>query len=172
MSKKIVVGSVSAALMAIVIGVSSPEIGALEGQELRAYKDIAGVLTVCNGHTGKDIVVNKVYTQDECKALTEKDAKAAMAGVLKISPHLVWHPMQLAAAVSFTYNVGIGTYTSSSVARLFNSGDFKGACNYLTKYVYVKKVVVQGLVNRRAREQQICLSTLTSEGVKDVVEQH
>jgi lysozyme len=76
--------------------------------------------------------------------------------------------MQLAAAISFSYNVGVGTYDKSTVASKFNSGDFIGACNYLVNYKYVNGVVSPGLVNRRAQEQAICLSTLTPKGLANV----
>lgn len=161
-------GGAGAGLMALALSVATPNIISFEGQKSVAYRDIVGVLTVCAGHTGPDIVPNHVYTADECKRLTEKDVKTAADGVLKISPQLVWHPMQLAAAVFFTYNVGTDTYKKSTVAKLFNSGDYVGACNFLVRYNKAKGKVVSGLVRRRAEEQRICLSTLTPEGIKDV----
>lgn len=169
MSKKpVVIGGAGAAMIALALNISTPEITEFEGQKNKAYRDVIGVLTVCNGHTGPDIVVDKVYTDEECSRLTRKDAKEAADGVLSVSPHLVWHPMQLAAAISFTYNVGIGTYKKSTVAKLFNSGDFVGACNFLTRYKYAGGKVYPGLVRRRQREKEVCLSTLTPEGVKNV----
>ncbi|MDI9095705.1 glycoside hydrolase family protein, partial [Providencia rettgeri] len=37
-----------------------------EGVRYEPYKDVGGVLTVCYGHTGIDIVPNKTYTKEEC----------------------------------------------------------------------------------------------------------
>lgn len=45
----------------------------LEGVSYIPYKDIVGVWTVCHGHTGKDIIPGKTYTEAECKALLNKD---------------------------------------------------------------------------------------------------
>ena len=45
----------------------------LEGTYLYAYKDPGGVLTVCTGHTGTDIVRGQRYSLEQCKALLEKD---------------------------------------------------------------------------------------------------
>lgn len=151
------------------MGTATPEIIQLEGQRNRAYRDIVNVLTVCAGHTGPDIVVDKVYSNEECKKITARDVEKAAVGVLKVSPHLIWHPMQLAATISFTFNIGVGAYSTSSVARLFNVGDFYGACNYMAKYKYAGGKESQGLINRRAREVEICLSTLTADGMKNVV---
>lgn len=50
-------GAISAALVLI---------PAYEGVEYRPYRDVAGVLTVCYGHTGSDIQAGKIYTADEC----------------------------------------------------------------------------------------------------------
>lgn len=35
----------------------------VEGRRYVPYPDIAGVLTVCDGHTGADIVRSKTYTR-------------------------------------------------------------------------------------------------------------
>lgn len=156
---------VGAALMGVVVTQSLPVIDRWEGNKAIPYKDIAGVLTVCRGHTGPDVVVKKVYKPEECDELTKKDINIAVAGVLKYSPHLLWHPMQLVAATSFSYNLGTGTYSKSSVAREFNNGNFQGGCNALKLYNKAKVngvlTVVPGLVNRRQNEYEVCISTLT-----------
>jgi len=169
MSKKAVMaGGAGAGLLALALNVATPEITTFEGQRNQAYRDVVGVLTVCAGHTGPDIVVGKVYSDEECSRLTKKDAEEAAKGVLSVSPHLIWHPMQLAAAISFSYNVGIGTYKKSTVSKLYNSGDFVGACNFLPNYKYAGGKVYPGLVKRRQREKEVCLSTLTPEGAENV----
>ncbi|MEM8381718.1 glycoside hydrolase family protein, partial [Morganella morganii] len=48
-------------------------IPAYEGVEYKPYRDVAGVLTVCYGHTGSDIQPGKLYTDAECKALLHDD---------------------------------------------------------------------------------------------------
>lgn len=162
------VGGAGAGILALALSISAPEIEEFEGQRNRVYRDVVGVLTVCAGHTGPDIVVDKVYSDEECRELTIKDIKEAADGVLRVSPHLVWHPMQLAAATSFAYNVGVTAYARSTVAKRFNEGDFKGACDFLPNYKYAGGKVYNGLIKRRAREREICLSTLTKEGSKIV----
>ena len=73
--------------------------------------------------------------------------------------------MQLVAATSFSYNVGVGAYSTSSVAREFNAGNFQAGCNALKLYnkARVNNVltVIPGLVNRRQHEYDVCVSTLT-----------
>lgn len=158
----VVSGGAGAGIMALSLSISTPEIITFEGQRNVAYRDVVGVLTVCAGHTGKDIVPGKRYTDAECEEMTKKDVKTHMDGVLKTSPHLVWHPMQLAAATSFAFNVGVAAYAKSTVAKKFNEGDFIGACNFLPNYNRAGGKVWTGLVRRRAREQSMCLTGLTS----------
>lgn len=154
--------------MAIVLTTTTPVVEKFEGTRNVPYHDIVGVLTVCTGHTGSDVVVNKVYTGPECAALTEKDEVKAASGVLKVSPHLIYHPMQLAAAISFSYNVGIGGYDKSPVAADFNKGEFNQGCSALMKYTYAGGKFSQGLYNRRQQEYLICTSTLTPKGMNNV----
>ncbi|WP_010650682.1 glycoside hydrolase family protein [Vibrio campbellii] len=48
----------------------------MEGVQYTPYTDVAGVQTVCYGHTGKDIISDKVYSQAECDELLESDLAA------------------------------------------------------------------------------------------------
>lgn len=157
-----------ASLMAIVMHLTTPNLEALEGTRLQAYRDIGGVLTVCTGHTGPDVVVGKVYTQEQCDNLTQQDAEKAASGILKTSPQLLYHPMQLASAVSFSYNIGVGAYDKSSVASNFNAGNFQAGCSAMLKYTYVNGKFSQGVANRRQREYNLCVSTLTPKGLDNV----
>lgn len=156
---------VGAALMAVVMTAATPAVQKSEGTVYSPYHDQVGVLTVCTGHTGRDIVVNKVYSPADCKALTDKDLEVAAQGVLKTSPQLIYHPIVLASAVSFSYNVGVGAYSDSSVARDFNAGNLVKGCKDLLKYDIAGGRINEGLQNRRAREEALCLSTLTPKGL-------
>lgn len=158
--------TIAAALLAVAMSVAVPEIQKLEGVRLKPYKDITGVLTVCSGST--DVVVQKVYTPEECTKLTTVDAQKAAEGILRQSPQLIYHPMQLAAAISFSYNVGVGAYDKSSVARDFNRGDYQQGCNDLLKYTDAGGHFSQGILNRRREEYRVCTSTLTPKGLTNV----
>lgn len=155
-------------LVAVALGLAVPNIKELEGRRNVPYYDIVKVLTVCDGHTGKDIVVRKVYTDKECDDLTLKDTQKYINGVLAVNPQLAYHPVQLASVVSLSYNIGVSAYQKSTVAVLFNRGDFLGGCNFILKYNKAGGKVVHGLVLRREKEKALCLSTLTPQGVNDV----
>nr|WP_245677577.1 hypothetical protein [Candidatus Arsenophonus triatominarum] len=46
-----------------------------EGLKFKPYFDGGGVLSVCYGHTGKDIVRNRMYTQEDCDKWLNDDLK-------------------------------------------------------------------------------------------------
>lgn len=146
----------SAGSIAAAIALVTPFIQQQEGYVARPYKDIAGVLSVCNGHTGPDIVV-KTYSNAECKALTDHDITKAASSILRITPELAKRPYVLAATISFTYNLGSGVYSKSSVARDFKAGQYGLGCTDMLKYTYVGKEYNQGLANRREREYELCM---------------
>lgn len=73
------------------------------------------------------------------------------------NPTITGYPHQWAAHTSFAYNVGLGTYGKSSVARLFAQGRQVEACRFLGRYVYAGGRRLQGLANRRAAEIALCL---------------
>lgn len=159
-SKKSIIGAAGAgsSLVAIVVAAILPHIQQFEGERHVPYRDITGVLTVCNGHTGPDVRPNTYYTVGQCASLANSDVTKAASGVLKVSPNLETHPMQLAAAISFSYNIGIGGYAKSSVAKDFNAGNFRAGCTDLLKYTYAGGKYSLGLANRRQAEYKICMS--------------
>ncbi|MGK3123433.1 glycoside hydrolase family protein [Candidatus Pantoea formicae] len=53
----------------------------VEGRVYEPYKYIAGVWTVCEGHTGNDIVKGRKYTDRECERLMWNDLKPVMKAV-------------------------------------------------------------------------------------------
>ena len=139
------------------VAIALPVISRWEGRSLDPYKDIVGVWTVCDGDTR---VQMRRYTHAECDAMTRKAAGEFAAKVLACTPTLRDRPQQLAAATSLAYNIGADAYCRSTVARRFNAGDLRGACNGFGAWVYAGGERVQGLVNRRADETKLCLTGL------------
>lgn len=165
---RIAVSSVGGGLLAVALGIATPAVKELEGRRNLPYYDIVNVLTVCDGYAGPLIVPDKKYTDEECDNLTTTEIEKYSSSILKISPHLEWHPMVLASVISFTYNIGTTAYAKSSVARLINEGKFQEGCAFMLKYKYAGGKVLTGLVNRRQYEYSICTATLTAEGMKNV----
>jgi lysozyme len=134
-----------------------------EGTKYVPYKDLGGVVTVCSGYTGKDIKLDRVYTKEECTTLLRTELTIHALGVLNcVSQPL--KPHQFDAFTLFAYNVGVQGACESRAIRLFNRGDFMGACNAIAyspegkpAWSYVKGEFKQGLFNRRLFERTMCL---------------
>lgn len=156
---KIFIGAISASL------ISSAALW--EGTKYYAYKDIAGVPTVCSGYTGKGIVFGKKYSQEECREFLHKELVTHSNGVLNcITQPLL--PNVHDAFTLMTYNIGVSGFCGSNAARLYNQGYYKEACYAIYKtssgtpvwsYITVNgdKQFVQGLYNRRKYEAAMCL---------------
>jgi len=126
-----------------------------EGVVLRGYKDPIGIVTACAGHT-KTAVLGRPYTPAECTALLDADLVDHAEGVLACTPGLKGQTYRLAAATSFAFNVGVGAYCGSTMARKFNAGDYAGGCAELSRWVYAGGRQLPGLVTRRSTERAMC----------------
>ncbi|KVO10381.1 glycosyl hydrolase [Burkholderia ubonensis] len=156
--KKTLAGVVGAAAAALLFSM----VPKFEGLELIARPDPIGIITACNGDT-KDVRAGQRFTPAECRARLEQRLIEHAEPVLKCTPGLKGHTYQLAAAVSFAYNVGAGAYCGSTTAKRFNVGDWKGACRALNEadngraqWVTAGGRVLSGLVKRRAEERALC----------------
>ncbi|MGC6230436.1 lysozyme [Hafnia paralvei] len=129
--------------------------GGLEGREYVPYKDVVGIITVCDGHTGKDIILNKRYSDAECDALTKADLER-IAKQVNPSIKVKTTETQLAAIYSFSYNVGANAFIKSTMLKKLNAGDYAGACDELKRWVYAGGKKWKGLMNRRDVEYEVC----------------
>lgn len=82
-------------------------------------------------------------------------------GALKTCVRVPLHQAEYDVYVSFAYNVGAQAFCSSTLVAKLNGGDYAGACNELSRWVYAGGVRVQGLVNRREAERKRCLAADT-----------
>lgn len=133
-----------------------------EGLRQYAYYDPPGLLTVCKGHTGPDVVKGKKYSLAECDKFFDADMRAALKIVERCVPGL---PDEVLAAFGdAVFNMGpkiACDTTRSTAARLLKVGSLKLACNELPKWnkasVAGIPVALPGLTTRRERERSICL---------------
>ncbi|WP_337228457.1 lysozyme [Proteus faecis] len=134
-------------------------IGYFEGVRYEPYRDVAGILTVCYGHTGNDIIQNRLYTQQECDALLQKDfikIQQQVDALVKVS--LDNHTK--ASLYSFAFNVGITAFSRSTLLKKLNVGDQNGACEEMKRWIYAGGKVWKGLINRREMESALCHGNL------------
>ncbi|MCG3743101.1 lysozyme [Vibrio cincinnatiensis] len=127
----------------------------LEGVKHVPYYDVAGVLTVCYGTTGSDVIEGKTYTQEECDYFLERDLKKIERQILPMIKPALPEPTK-AALYSFTYNVGVGAFSRSTLLKKLNDGDITGACDELKRWVYAGGQKWKGLMTRREIEEEVC----------------
>lgn len=148
-----------ASALAIATAIAIPA----EGLRQVAYFDPPGILTVCRGHTGPDVVKGKKYSLKECDQYMNADMRKAVLIVDKCQPGL---PVEVLASFSdAVYNLGpkiACDRTQSTAARMLKAGDFAGACNQFPRWNKAKimgfMVPLPGLTTRRALEQEVCLT--------------
>ena len=130
-----------------------------EGLILGTYVDPVGIITSCYGHTGPELKLGQKFSEDECLEQLAKDLSkhnTEMMKYVKVPLSAEEH----AAYLSFTYNVGVGNFKSSTLLKKLNAGEREEACNQLSRWVYAKGKKLKGLVNRREDEKSLCLSGL------------
>lgn len=148
---------IAAGASALVIAASM--IKPLEGVKYKPYYDVAGVLTVCYGTTGPDVIDGKTYTQEECDYFLERDLKRIERQILPMIKPALPEPTK-AALYSFTYNVGVGALSRSTLLKKLNDGDITGACDELKRWVYAGGQKWKGLMTRREIEEEVCKFSL------------
>ena len=131
-------------------------IKSFEGCRLTSYKCPAGVLTVGYGHTGSDVHAGMTISQNEADRLLKMDLIVHcnnVSGLVKVP----LNQNQFDALVSFEYNVGYGALAGSTLLRLLNARDYKGAGGQFGRWVYGGGKILPGLVRRRKAETLLFL---------------
>lgn len=122
-----------------------------EGLRLEAYLPTPNdVWTIGYGHT-KTAHASMTITEAQAEQLLRSDldwAEAAVNSLVKVG--LTQH--QYDALVSFVFNIGETNFSTSTLLRKLNAGDYEGAANEFPRWNKQKGTVLQGLVNRRHKE--------------------
>ncbi|WP_312450056.1 lysozyme [Stutzerimonas nitrititolerans] len=128
-------------------------IKSFEGLRLSAYKCPADVWTIGYGTTA-GVKEGQIITKERAEELLRDDVKRFEDQVLR----LVKVPLtqgQLDALVSFTYNLGAANLGNSTLLRLLNAGDYKGAAAQFDRWTKAGGKELPGLVKRRAAERAL-----------------
>jgi lysozyme len=131
-----------------------------EGYSLTGYADPAGIPTICRGHTGPEVRVGQIATDEQCAAHFTDDMRREAAGLERCVRGRL-KPNEAAAILSWTFNVGHGAACASTLIRMVNAGrpgtEF---CPQLDRWKYTTipgvKVELGGLAKRRAAERALC----------------
>lgn len=133
-------------------------VSSFEGVKLYAYRDPVGIPTVCFGETLR-VKMGDTYTRTQCQDMLLPRLQQFRVGVFKcLNDNVPLTPERDAALVSFAYNVGVGAFCKSSIARELNAGHIQVACDNLRKYEWASSIFLRGLAVRREKERAYCLA--------------
>lgn len=93
------------------------------------------------------MAINEEYAEKLLRAdVEEAETAVANSVVVPLTQN------QFDALVVFTYNVGIGAFTSSTLLKLLNAGQYADVPTQMKRWVKQKGKVLNGLVRRRESE--------------------
>lgn len=129
-----------------------------EGCRLTSYKDVGGVWTVGWGTTGPHVGPGLTITQAQADTWLQEHVDKFAAGVRDLLKVAV-NQNQFDALVSFSYNVGLSAFQSSTLLRLLNDGaDVSVVASEFLRWTKVDGKVIEGLKNRREAERELFLT--------------
>lgn len=131
-------------------------IKSFESLRLRAYQDQVGVWTIGYGSTA-GVQPGMIITEDQADQMLRADLSEAEAAVSKwVTATLSEN--EFSALVSFTFNLGAGSLQSSSLRKMLNAGNRKGAADQFLVWDRAGGKEVDGLERRRKAERALFLT--------------
>jgi len=128
-----------------------------EGLRLEAYKDIVGKLTIGYGHTGSDVTEGQKISSLQAELLLQLDLQKFEKGVDQALTGPAVTDNQFSAMVCLAYNIGLANFTSSTLLKLVNKGQYAKAADEFVKWDHAGGKVVNGLLVRRKAERDLFL---------------
>ncbi|MEH4621306.1 lysozyme [Enterobacter roggenkampii] len=132
-----------------------------EGCKLTAYQDSVGVWTIGYGWTqpvdGKPIRAGMTIKQETAERLLKTGLVRYESDVSRLVKVGLTQG-QFDALVSFTYNLGARSLSTSILLRKLNAGDYAGAADEFLRWNKAGGKVLNGLTRRREAERALFLS--------------
>ncbi len=132
-----------------------------EGCKLTAYQDSVGVWTIGYGWTqpvdGKPIRAGMTIKQETAERLLKTGLVSYESDVSRLVKVGLTQE-QFDALVSFTYNLGARSLSTSTLLRKLNAGDYAGASDEFLRWNKAGGKVLAGLTRRREAERALFLS--------------
>lgn len=136
-----------------------------EGFRATRYVDPAGLPTIGYGqllHGQTDPLWNATLTEDQAADMVEQTLATVEAQIIAALGAGVYNTLtdgQKAAIIDFTYNLGIGRFTSSTLFTDIKDGKLSDAAQQFGRWVYGGNppVILPDLVTRRKAEMDLWL---------------
>lgn len=131
-----------------------------EGCKLTAYQDSVGIWTIGYGWTqpvdGKPIRAGMSINQETAERLLKTGLVSYENDVSRLVKVRLAQG-QFDALVSFTYNLGARSLSTSTLLRKLNAGDYAGAADEFLRWNKAGGKVLNGLTRRREAERALFL---------------
>ena len=173
MSAKAKVGAtICAAVLAVALQFTPPQ----EGRVKVVYRDVAGNLTACDGHTGPELELGQAFTDEECNELLAADLTTHYDRIARCLPLERMGINQQAAMLDLEFNTGAVCF--STLPRWWNAGDAARACATIESFYYagwirrpktlgpadpglrrdcrIAENGCRGIIRRRSAERALC----------------
>ena len=170
MNTKIKYGLSAAVLALIAAGAPAPDIldqflDEKEGNHTTAYRDGAGIWTICRGATrvdGKPVLPGMKLSKEKCDRVNAIERDKALAWVEKNIKVPLTEPQKAGIASFCPYNIGPGKCFPSTFYRRINAGDRRGACEAIRWWIKdggrdcrIRSNNCYGQVSRRDQESAL-----------------
>lgn len=141
-------------------------IESFEGCLLKASNTLDNVWTIGYGQTGyyygKKVCKGMTTTREAAHAWLRDHSIKTYESAVNKNVKVSLNQNQFDALVSFTYNVGVNGFRTSTALRKLNDGDYNGAADALTMWTRCNGKVLAGLVRRRKEERALFLTPVNN----------
>ncbi|PHI31179.1 lysozyme [Budvicia aquatica] len=128
-------------------------IKSFESCQLKAYLCPAKVWTIGYGHTS-GVKPGDEISQTKAEQYLKADLVKVEQDINKVA-RVPLTQGQFDALASFTFNCGSRALSASTLLRKLNQGDYSGAANEFSRWVYAGGKVLGGLERRRRLEKRM-----------------
>tara|TARA_R100001129_G_scaffold171062_1_gene141024 strand:+ start:515 stop:1051 length:537 start_codon:yes stop_codon:yes gene_type:complete len=121
-----------------------------EGCELSSYVCSGGVHTIGYGHT-KDVKEGDTCSSEEAEYYLKDDLESFEGAVSRLV-EVKLNQNQFDALVAWTFNLGWGALSSSTLLKVLNDGNYQGVPEQIKRWNMAGGKVLDGLIRRREAE--------------------
>lgn len=136
-------------------------IKSFEGFMGKAYLCPAGVPTIGYGTTlieGRPVKMGMTITENDASKLLQEQIDQTYSPAVIRHVKVPLNQNQFDALVSWTYNLGEGSLSSSTMLKLLNQGDYDSVPSQMMRWTKANGVDLPGLVRRRQAEADLFVS--------------
>lgn len=128
-----------------------------EGYSDTAYIPVPGDVPTIGFGSTEGVKLGDTITPEKAIERAYRDIQKTESAIHKCV-HVPLSDNEYSSFVSLAYNIGTSAFCSSTLVKKLNARDYKGACAEIKRWVYVNGKKSQGLINRREKEYQTCIS--------------